>query len=141
MTVRGLGLVAVGWDLGETCAAVWTSVDGFRWSRVPHDESELDGGLMRAVTPGGPGLVAASTALANPETWRGNHTPERGHRPMASGGRKFLSASCRTAAICRPSEARVWWSWKEELAGTCGGVDLDRRVHVVPGSARRSGLR
>jgi hypothetical protein len=32
VTVAGPGLVAVGG------ATVWTSVDGIRWSRVPHDD-------------------------------------------------------------------------------------------------------
>ena len=66
VTVGGPGLVAVGEDspnnnierLGS--AAVWTSVDGFTWSRVPHDEAIFGtgGALMFDVTVGGPGLVA-----------------------------------------------------------------------------------
>ncbi len=42
-------------------AAVWTSVDGITWSRVPHDETVFGGGAgysMGTVTVGGPGLVA-----------------------------------------------------------------------------------
>jgi len=60
VAVGGLGLVAVGAGL-EGTAAVWTSVDGVTWSRVPHDE-EVFGGAggqrMSSVTVGGPGLVA-----------------------------------------------------------------------------------
>jgi hypothetical protein len=59
VTVGGPGLVAIG-DV-ESGAAVWTSVDGTTWARVPHDpavfgaDSDLS---MSAVTAGGPGLVA-----------------------------------------------------------------------------------
>jgi hypothetical protein len=65
VTAGGPGLVAVGWDGqphgGESNAAVWTSPDGFTWSRVPHDEAifgEVTGAWMHSVTVGGPGLVA-----------------------------------------------------------------------------------
>jgi hypothetical protein len=60
------------WDNnGGLVAAVWTSVDGITWSRVPHDEAvfgrvdyESDLGTtqsMISVTAGGPGLVAVGT--------------------------------------------------------------------------------
>ena len=65
VTVGGPGLVAVGRDGpvadGEGNAAVWTSPDGFTWSRVPHDEAIFGGQgeqRMVSVTAGGPGLVA-----------------------------------------------------------------------------------
>jgi len=62
----GPGFVAVGegpsdeeyWDAD---AAVWSSVDGTNWTRVPHDELVFGGAgrqSMSAVTVGGPGLVA-----------------------------------------------------------------------------------
>jgi len=60
VTVGGPGLVAVGGHSG-TDAAVWTSVDGLTWSRVPHDETVFGprgGQGMSSVTAGGPGLVA-----------------------------------------------------------------------------------
>ena len=63
LTVGGPGLVAVGRDGSDEQgdAAVWTSVDGLTWTRVPHDE-EVFGGpgeqRMVSVTAGGPGLVA-----------------------------------------------------------------------------------
>ena len=58
VTVGGPGLVAVGKD--SPGAAVWTSVDGITWSRVPHDEAIFGSGGARMldVTVGGPGLVA-----------------------------------------------------------------------------------
>jgi hypothetical protein len=63
VTAGGPGLVAVGWDTsgGSPDAAVWTSVDGFAWSRVPHNESTFGGDhdeTMSSVAVGGPGLVA-----------------------------------------------------------------------------------
>ncbi len=57
----GPGVVAVGHDHDVNAAAVWTSVDGNAWTRVPHDEAVFGGtGYqgMNAVTAGGPGLVA-----------------------------------------------------------------------------------
>ena len=66
VTSGGPGLVAVGFtgrDPEEGCnAAVWTSPDGFTWSRVPHDEAVFGGAVMFDVTAGGPGLVAVGTA-------------------------------------------------------------------------------
>ncbi len=61
----GPGLVAVGWDgqgiladSPELDAAIWTSVDGYTWSRVPHEDAVFGGAWIEAVTVGGPGLVA-----------------------------------------------------------------------------------
>jgi hypothetical protein len=60
--------VAVGRDgrsgIEQSDAAVWTSVDGLTWSRVPHDEAVLGGEgrqRMLSVTAGGPGLVAVGS--------------------------------------------------------------------------------
>jgi hypothetical protein len=63
----GPGLVAVGSDFnidGDSDAAVWTSPDGFNWSRVPHDEAVFGGAGeqgMSSVVAGGPGLVAVGS--------------------------------------------------------------------------------
>jgi hypothetical protein len=63
VAVGGPGLVAVGidWSGPDADAAVWTSVDGLTWTRVPHDE-EVFGGTghqaISGVTAAGPGLVA-----------------------------------------------------------------------------------
>lgn len=70
VTAGGPGLVAVGSANGAgeddpSSAAVWTSVDGVSWSRVPHDEATLGGSRnvsMASVTAGGPGLVAVGSA-------------------------------------------------------------------------------
>jgi hypothetical protein len=66
VTAGGPGLVAVGTDGSSPypVAAVWTSVDGITWARVPHDEAAFGGPLgqgMWSVTAGGPGLVAVGT--------------------------------------------------------------------------------
>ena len=72
MTTGGPGLVAVGRDTAGdgsdsfATAAVWTSIDGLTWTRVPHDQAVFGGAgdkstdsfRMSAVTSGGPGLVA-----------------------------------------------------------------------------------
>jgi len=62
----GPGLVAVGVDGGgygrSVDAAVWTSIDGFTWSRVPHDETIFGGAEIHSVTVGGPGLVAVGSS-------------------------------------------------------------------------------
>jgi hypothetical protein len=62
VVVGGPGLVAVG-NEGGAAAAVWTSVDGLTWTRVPHDREIFGsptalGFGMTSVTAGGPGLVA-----------------------------------------------------------------------------------
>ena len=70
VTAGGPGLVAVGSanGLGEddpSTAAVWTSVEGDTWARVPHDETAFGGSRsvgMHGVTAGGPGLVAVGSA-------------------------------------------------------------------------------
>ncbi len=64
VTAGGPGVVAVGSDRGLDAAAVWTSVDGVNWARVPHDEAVFGGPAlqsMEAVTAGGPGLVAVGS--------------------------------------------------------------------------------
>ncbi|MBU1493114.1 MAG: hypothetical protein KJ956_04025 [Actinobacteria bacterium] len=63
VAVASLGLVAIGLDDsgGDYDAAVWTSVDGLTWVRVPDDEAALGGPDdqgMFSVVGGGPGLVA-----------------------------------------------------------------------------------
>jgi len=63
VTLGGPGLVAVG-SVGNDAdadGAVWTSVDGMIWSRVPHDEAVFGGDgayAMDTVLVGGSGLVA-----------------------------------------------------------------------------------
>jgi hypothetical protein len=47
---------------GGDDAAVWTSVDGITWFRVPHDEAVFGRAGMQSVTVGGPGFVAVGTA-------------------------------------------------------------------------------
>jgi hypothetical protein len=79
VTVGGPGLVAVGsgggigpWDHSvDTHAAVWTSVDGTTWSRVPDDDALLDiGATMMSVAAGGPGLVAVGSDWWPPDRAR-----------------------------------------------------------------------
>ena len=81
VTAGGPGLVAVGSDNpgGDRDGAVWTSPDGFNWSRVPHDEVIFGGEssqAMDSVTAGGPGLVAVGFD----------------HRPSAQDGAAWTSS-------------------------------------------------
>ena len=74
VTAGGPGLVAVGsvasirsdGEIQDEDAAVWTSVDGTAWTRVPHDEAIFGGPdtsqRMNSVTAAGPGLVAVGFA-------------------------------------------------------------------------------
>ena len=60
VTAGGPGIVAVGVDDsdgdGAPDGAVWTSVDGFAWSRVSRDEAVSgEGSFFFDVTAGGPG--------------------------------------------------------------------------------------
>ena len=76
VTVGGPGLVAVGRDEsgGDSDAAVWISVDGITWSRVPGDEAVFGGAgdqriqRMVGVTVGGPGVVAVGREGSAPDT-------------------------------------------------------------------------
>ena len=81
----GPGLVAVGSDASggdsgypDPDAAVWTSVDGLAWARVPHDEAVFGGTCpqnsygndcaqgMYGLAAGGPGLVAVGYESDSP---------------------------------------------------------------------------
>jgi hypothetical protein len=70
VTSAGAALVAVGGDWSSTAhhAAVWISVDGLTWSRVPNDDAVFGGEehdqLMLSVTPAGSGLVVVGRAWA-----------------------------------------------------------------------------
>jgi hypothetical protein len=71
VTVGGPGLVAVGmeeWpDVGTPSAiapsdvAVWTSVDGTTWTRLPHNEAVFGSAEVGGVIAGGPGLIAVGS--------------------------------------------------------------------------------
>ncbi len=58
----GRGLIAVGWDFNrerfEGNAAVWTSVDGISWSRIPEQGAEFSRARMQDIAPYVDGYVA-----------------------------------------------------------------------------------
>jgi hypothetical protein len=100
-TTGGPGLVAVGEAGGD--AAVWTSADGYTWSRVPHDESTFGGtynSAIRSVTEGGPGLVAVGyseqvlwhPALEEKEDWSGDELEALGIELTEGGSSVWTSA-------------------------------------------------
>jgi hypothetical protein len=138
VTAGGPGLVAVGrdgagmaWDnpilaRGGQHAAVWTSVDGITWARVPHDEAVFDGNgagssAMLSVTAGGPGLVAVGEhagvwASVDGVTWsrvtHDNETEMRGTMvDVAVGGPGLLAVgSGGTGALVWTSPDGLTWS-------------------------------
>jgi hypothetical protein len=72
VTVGGPGLVAVGSNVDVGGVAVWTSVDGIAWSRVPDKtltSTFSPEGFMWSVTAGGPGLVAVGFDGPNAAVW------------------------------------------------------------------------
>jgi hypothetical protein len=74
VAVGGPGLVAVGTASSgdDTHAVVWTSVDGFTWSRAPHDEAVFGGAgdqSMEAVTAVGNGVVAVGADGEDAAVW------------------------------------------------------------------------
>ncbi|MFV1999284.1 MAG: hypothetical protein ACC654_02865 [Acidimicrobiia bacterium] len=91
VSTGGPGLVAVGLDgqdgeyyqeatgyidPASADAAVWTSPDGFTWTRVPDNEPIFGGpGIqqMVSVTAGGPGLVAVGSSAADPAASYGDY--------------------------------------------------------------------
>ena len=158
VTAGGPGLVAVG-SVGsghDPDAAVWTSVDGITWSRVPHDEAVfggLTGQFMNSVTVGGPGLVAvgqewdvgaAVWTSVDGITW--SRVP---HDEAAFGeiGRRMISVTVAGAGLVavgsdqkgsdvptgRAHDAAVWTS----VDGiTWSAVPADERVFGGTGNQR-----
>jgi hypothetical protein len=99
VTTGGPGLVAVGYDSQREAAAVWISEDGDTWERVSHDDEVLGGEraqLMRAVTTGGPGLVAVGTdgdaAVWTSEDGRSWQRVDRGQESLGGEDRQDMHA-------------------------------------------------
>jgi hypothetical protein len=122
VTAGGPGVVAVGGDRSRNFddgdAAVWTSVDGVTWSRVPHDEAVFGATEVTGVTPGGPGLVAVGSAVltsADGITW--SRVPDidadLGGGEMASvtaGGPGLVAVGAVDTEVDDRVDAAVWVS-------------------------------
>ncbi len=68
--VGGPGLLAFGTDEGRVRrAALWASVDGLNWTRVPHDEALYAAGEPRSVVAGGPGFVGVAEIESAATVW------------------------------------------------------------------------
>jgi len=126
VTVGGPGLVAVGgaWsglydpevaeDDPESVvggAAVWTSVDGTSWSRVPNDEGVFSGSDMSSVTAGGSNLVAVGdSAWTSPDGINWTQVP---HDNTVFGGATMHSVTTGGPGLVavgwddHPQDARV----------------------------------
>ena len=68
------GLIAVGADgqPGDYDAAVWRSVDGLTWDRLPHDDAVLGGTgaqVMHTVLQTAAGVIAAGQSSGNAGVW------------------------------------------------------------------------
>lgn len=116
VTAGGPGLVAVGgaadpFVAREGRAAVWTSVDGRTWSRVPHAESVFGATEMMSVTAGGPGLVAvgesdgAGRAWTSPDGFTWSRVP---HNEALSG-----ALSMKSVTVGGPGLVAVGWDGGE----------------------------
>ena len=115
VTVGGPGLVAVGTSGGlgtydnnaDNIPAVWTSVDGVSWSRVPNTGlppvPETESLAFHSVATGGPGLVAVgiptrlvgAAVWTSPDgiTWTGvpNDATFNGAQSVTAGGRGLVA--------------------------------------------------
>jgi hypothetical protein len=166
VTVGGPGLVAVGSEGspdGGGVAAVWTSVDGITWSRVPHNEAvfggENDGYYgqsMSSVTTGGPGLVAVGSDVGRAAVWTSPDGVTWSRVPhdevVFASGSSMSSVTVGGPGVVAVGEAQnttaVWTSpdgfaWSrvphdESVFG--GGVDTDRDVAISSVTADADGL-
>lgn len=149
------GLVAVGYEAieGDADAAVWTSLDGTTWSRVPHDERIFGGKgnqIMNDVTRAGSGLVAVGSSgpegmehaavWISPDGVSWSRVPDdaavfggSGPTFMASvdAGASWIVAVGYTHAWTRGDPAPVWisrdgltWSRVPDHEGVFGGAWL-----------------
>jgi hypothetical protein len=167
VTVGGPGLVAVGSDGSPDCdggsdAAVWTSVDGVTWSRVPHDEvvfgGETDGYYgqsMSSVTAGGPGLVAVGSDVGRAAVWtsRDGVTWSRvphdeavfagsGMNSVAVGGPGLVAVgqAQNTAAVWTSPDGIAWSRVPHDEVVFGGGTDTDNDVEISSVTAGAEGL-
>jgi hypothetical protein len=151
----GSAIVAVGYDTETTDAAVWLS-DGTTWTRVS-DQGALGGTgtqRMRAVTTGGPGLVAVGFENKNGEidaavwtsedgsTWLRQHGSDLtgpGGQNMSSvtqGGPGLVAGG--TTEGSNDTDAAIWTSsdgvsWtKVSKRSVFGGQDTQEIRLVVP---------
>ena len=155
VTVGGPGLVAVG-DSGphnDLSAAVWTSLDGITWSRVPHNEEVFGGGSMSSVAVGGPGLVAVGfdgdpeTAIHNAVVWTspdGITWSRVPHNEAIFGGETGVWMSSVTAGgpglVAVGSDAAVWtsadgitWSRVPHNEAVFGDAGMSSVIAAGPG--------
>ena len=122
----GPGLVAVGIDdIGlDGDAAVWTSPDGFTWTRVPHDDAVFGGDgshWINSITVGGPGLVAVGGDNGNGAIWTSRDGIAWSRVPNNSeilGGRNMTDVTAGPTGLVivgdtfmrRSNNAAVWTS-------------------------------
>ena len=116
----GPGLVAVGWEVsgGDSDVAVWTSPDGFDWSRVPHNDAVFGGtGNQWAadVIAGGPGVIAVgndSQGYGDAAVWTspdGSAWTRVSDEGQVLGG--FGDQTMWSVTLGGPGVVAVGWAW------------------------------
>lgn len=155
VTVGGPGLVAVGSEGspdGGGDAAVWVSVDGIVWSRLPHDEAIFggetdgyDGQSMSSVTAGGPGLVAVGSDVGRAAVWTSVDgltwsrvldddvfATASGMNSVTVGGPGLVAVgeAENTAAVWTSPDGITWSRVPHDDAVFGGGADTDWDVAI-----------
>ncbi len=138
VTAGGPGLVAVGSNGGgygrSAAAAVWTSVDGLTWTRVPHDEVAFGGAEMHSVAVGGPGLVAVGSSGVGGDNFDSQGTDP----PFVIDGEYFDSQTTEadrnhtTDAVVWTSVDGITWSRVPHDDVVFGGPGNQSMKEVIP---------
>lgn len=166
VTAGGPGFVAVGADhLGTgrgSVGAVWTSTDGTDWQRVSHSDvfgRQHDDVTMRAVTAGGPGLVAVGHTKHSAVVWtskdgttwtRAKHqdsgfeppghssmqTVTTGGPGLVAGGFEELPGYGQVAALWTSKDGSTWTRVHHRDA-TFGKIGGDTEVRSVVARGER----
>ncbi|MGI9624742.1 MAG: hypothetical protein ACR2PK_18060 [Acidimicrobiales bacterium] len=114
VTAGGPGLVAVGWVMSPRqgsldgapflapVAAVWTSVNGISWSRVPHDETVFGGDYGQSIN---------SVTAGAPAWWQ-----------LEYGAREIWMRGCEHRWMVSPGlrSPTTRQCWAETVSRSCG---------------------
>ena len=120
VTTAGPGLVAVGSAVALDATAVWASLDGLTWERVPHGPA-FENAFMWSIVEGGPGLVAVgwrrtpepSAAVwvsTDGRTWERVPDPEDGAGYQMRAVAPFADGLVAAGDLVNGGRAAVWTS-------------------------------
>ena len=144
VTTGGPGLVAVGAEEGPggIRAAVWTSPDGLKWSRVPPDAPAFTDGAMDHIVAGGPGLVAWGSDIWVSDDgiiWKQALVPDNiSQADIEVGGPGLVAVGGAFTAEMDAVNTVVWTSadgmnWERQEGGTGFEGGMESVVDVGPG--------